>query len=291
MPSTQAISAPPDRKPRDDEIDVYGLTHPGKVRKDNQDHFLVCALRQVGDGSAHQPSDPEHLLAGQPTRRPANDGRRRRRRRQQGRRGQPQALEAVSRYVSRSMHCYYAAGSADDRSSPTACRRGPPSATRGVGAARRGGARVPGHGHHAHALPRPLAPRLSAPGGRQPLLPAPRRRADPDHPGPDDGAGADRPRRHDTGGPRAPASSTPSPARSAGPDRAGGHPVRADLGHRGPALQRRAHPARPRRADPRTAPHDDLVKQVCEALLQDALEGGGSDNVTIVVRRAVASEG
>ncbi len=30
----------------DDEIDVYGLTHPGKVRKDNQDHFLLCSLQK-----------------------------------------------------------------------------------------------------------------------------------------------------------------------------------------------------------------------------------------------------
>jgi serine/threonine protein phosphatase PrpC len=33
------------------------------------------------------------------------------------------------------------------------------------------------------------------------------------------------------------------------------------------------------------------AQQVCEALVQDALEGGGSDNVTVVVRRAVASDG
>lgn len=32
------------RKPRDADIDVYGLTHPGKVRKENQDHFLIGAL-------------------------------------------------------------------------------------------------------------------------------------------------------------------------------------------------------------------------------------------------------
>lgn len=39
-------SAP--RKPRDDEIDVWGLTHPGKVRKDNQDHYLLASLhRQI----------------------------------------------------------------------------------------------------------------------------------------------------------------------------------------------------------------------------------------------------
>ena len=44
---TQPAIAPAatERKPRDDEIDVYGLTHPGKVRKDNQDHFLICSLR------------------------------------------------------------------------------------------------------------------------------------------------------------------------------------------------------------------------------------------------------
>jgi protein phosphatase len=29
------------------------------------------------------------------------------------------------------------------------------------------------------------------------------------------------------------------------------------------------------------------AKQACETLLQDALDGGGSDNVTIVVGRAV----
>jgi len=44
---TQPVIAPDTtaRKPRDDEIDVYGITHPGKVRKDNQDHFLICSLR------------------------------------------------------------------------------------------------------------------------------------------------------------------------------------------------------------------------------------------------------
>jgi len=32
------------RKPRDDEIDVYGLTHRGKVRADNQDNFVIGSL-------------------------------------------------------------------------------------------------------------------------------------------------------------------------------------------------------------------------------------------------------
>jgi serine/threonine protein phosphatase PrpC len=33
------------------------------------------------------------------------------------------------------------------------------------------------------------------------------------------------------------------------------------------------------------------ARQVCEDLVQDALDGGGKDNVTVVVRRAVAREG
>jgi len=33
------------RRPRDDELDVYGLTHTGKLRPENQDHFLVGSLR------------------------------------------------------------------------------------------------------------------------------------------------------------------------------------------------------------------------------------------------------
>jgi serine/threonine protein phosphatase PrpC len=34
------------RKPRDDELDVYGLTNRGKVRGENQDHFLIGSLRK-----------------------------------------------------------------------------------------------------------------------------------------------------------------------------------------------------------------------------------------------------
>ena len=47
MGNQLAESEPPviSRRPRDDEIDVYGLTHPGKIRTENQDHFLVGSLR------------------------------------------------------------------------------------------------------------------------------------------------------------------------------------------------------------------------------------------------------
>jgi protein phosphatase len=32
-------------------------------------------------------------------------------------------------------------------------------------------------------------------------------------------------------------------------------------------------------------------KQACETLLQDALDGGGTDNISIIVGRAVAAKG
>jgi protein phosphatase len=35
-----------DRKPRDDEIDAYAVTHVGKVRKTNQDHFLLATVHK-----------------------------------------------------------------------------------------------------------------------------------------------------------------------------------------------------------------------------------------------------
>lgn len=36
----------PNRKPRDDELDVHGVSHPGRVRKDNQDHFLIATFHR-----------------------------------------------------------------------------------------------------------------------------------------------------------------------------------------------------------------------------------------------------
>lgn len=34
------------RKPRDDEMDVFGLSHTGRVRKENQDHFLMASFHK-----------------------------------------------------------------------------------------------------------------------------------------------------------------------------------------------------------------------------------------------------
>ena len=45
-PETPTTTASSTRKPLDEEIDVHGLTHPGRVRKVNQDHFLLGSLRK-----------------------------------------------------------------------------------------------------------------------------------------------------------------------------------------------------------------------------------------------------
>jgi serine/threonine protein phosphatase PrpC len=50
-------------KPRDDELDLYGLTHPGKVRSENQDHFLLCTVHPQAVIHATSLPDPEKLQA------------------------------------------------------------------------------------------------------------------------------------------------------------------------------------------------------------------------------------
>jgi serine/threonine protein phosphatase PrpC len=45
-PDAAAESDPMGRKPFGEDWDYYGLTHQGFVRKTNQDHFLICSLRK-----------------------------------------------------------------------------------------------------------------------------------------------------------------------------------------------------------------------------------------------------
>ncbi len=127
---------------------------------------------------------------------------------------------------------------------------------------------------------------------RQPLLPAAGRRAHPDHPRPDHGPGAGGPGRAD-------------------PRRRAAHPVGAR------ALERdRRTPDGASRDTRETCDWGTVVllcsdgltkhvsdekiaerlrtmtssKQVCEQLLEDALADGGSDNITILVGRAMQKE-
>jgi serine/threonine protein phosphatase PrpC len=115
QPTPDPTAGLPDRQPRDDELDVYGLTHPGKVRKSNQDHFLICSLRK--QMQVHRTSLPEidrlptfenrlAFLAMVADGVGGSVG---------GETASRVALEAVTRYLGHSVQCYYAGSSHDDR--------------------------------------------------------------------------------------------------------------------------------------------------------------------------------
>lgn len=127
MTLTQTTPASPpalDRKPRDDEIDVYGLTHPGKVRTDNQDHFLICALKKQVVVHLTSLPDTEQLLA-EPERLAflamvadgVGGG-------TKGAEASQIALEAVTQYVANGMRSYYAARASDDQAFVAALKEG-----------------------------------------------------------------------------------------------------------------------------------------------------------------------
>jgi serine/threonine protein phosphatase PrpC len=58
---TAAIRRDPGAKPRDDQLDLFGVTHPGKVRRDNQDQFLIATVHQQVVVQLTSLPDPERL--------------------------------------------------------------------------------------------------------------------------------------------------------------------------------------------------------------------------------------
>ena len=112
------FSTPPsssaDERPRDDELDLYGLTHPGLVREENQDHFLLCTVHpQVVVHGTSLPEVQGLALRGQRLATillvadGVGGGSR-------GSKASRVAAEAVTRYVSSTLRCYHAAGSSGE---------------------------------------------------------------------------------------------------------------------------------------------------------------------------------
>lgn len=57
VPNTRVV----DRRPTDDELDSFGISHQGKVRERNEDHFLLCSLHKIMQVRATSLPMPETL--------------------------------------------------------------------------------------------------------------------------------------------------------------------------------------------------------------------------------------
>jgi protein phosphatase len=116
---TPIPSAPPavaaDPKPRDEDLDFFGITDKGKVRRDNQDHFLVTTLHKTM--RVHVTSLPNPELLEIPSQRIASvgmvcDG-------VGGHAGgeaaSRSAVEAIASYVTHTMKCFFSTDQHDER--------------------------------------------------------------------------------------------------------------------------------------------------------------------------------
>jgi protein phosphatase len=111
---TERTSAEFGTRPRDDELDLFGITHAGKVRLENQDHFLVATVHP--ELVVHETSlPPASSMSIHGTRLATvmlvadgvggSTG---------GREASQLAIESITRYVSSSLRCYHAAGSSQE---------------------------------------------------------------------------------------------------------------------------------------------------------------------------------
>jgi protein phosphatase len=111
-------------RPTDDELDVCGLTHRGKVRATNEDHFLVATLHKTMRVRSSSLPNPE--LLEMPSKRLATllmvaDGVGGA---NAGEHASRAALESIAAYVTETMQCYYRADPSDERSFAEALQAG-----------------------------------------------------------------------------------------------------------------------------------------------------------------------
>ena len=94
------------RKPRDDELDAYGITHRGKVRAENQDHFVIgslrkrIAIRQSSVPLEEIPLDEERVASFMMVADGVGGG-------LKGEQASRMALEIATRYIAEGARCYY----------------------------------------------------------------------------------------------------------------------------------------------------------------------------------------
>jgi serine/threonine protein phosphatase PrpC len=101
------------RRPRDDELDVYGLTHTGKLRPENQDHFLVGSLRgrlnvrlsSLPD-TEKLPVEEERVASFMMVADGVGGGR-------SGEEASRTALEQVAQFITEGAGCYFRAGESE----------------------------------------------------------------------------------------------------------------------------------------------------------------------------------
>jgi len=108
MNQTQEVAPPltTERKPRDDEIDAYGVTHRGKVRVENQDHFLLgslrkrIAIRQASLSLEELPLAEERVASFIMVADGVGGG-------LKGEQASRMALEVATKYIAEGARCYY----------------------------------------------------------------------------------------------------------------------------------------------------------------------------------------
>lgn len=120
MTAAPNANVPPPR-PRDEELDLYGLTHPGRVRPANEDQFLLCTVHPqvVVHGTSLEPEAitlrgermATIMLVADGVGGSAD-----------GSAASRLATVAVTEYFASAMRCWHAAGSASEAEFTTALR-------------------------------------------------------------------------------------------------------------------------------------------------------------------------